>query len=99
MIDFSIVPNAFDNRLTKLKLTFHGDGGDESETLELKPENTLQDFPLKPHALQVDHAGAAGVDRGRQTAADRDRQYLDSRQALRGVQEERRAAAEHRAPW
>ncbi len=50
VVDFSIVPNAFDNRLTKLKLTFHGPGGDESETLDLKPENTLQDFPLKPHA-------------------------------------------------
>ncbi len=48
VIDFSIVPNAYDNRLTKLKLTFHGDGGDESETLDLKPESTLQDFPLKP---------------------------------------------------
>ena len=49
VIGFSIVPNAFDNRLTKLKLTFHGAVGDESETLDLKPENTLQDFELKPH--------------------------------------------------
>ena len=39
----------FDNRLTKLKLTFDGDAGDESVTLDLKPENTLQDFPLQPH--------------------------------------------------
>jgi len=53
VIDFSIVPNAFDNRLTKLKLTFHGEGGDESETLDLKPENTLQDFPLKPHKCKA----------------------------------------------
>ncbi len=49
VVGFSIVPNAFDDRLTKLKLTFHGAAGDESETLDLKPENTLQDFPLKPH--------------------------------------------------
>ncbi len=52
VIDFSIVPNAFDNRLTKLKLTFHGVVGDESASLEIKPENTLQDFPLKPHACR-----------------------------------------------
>ena len=53
VIDFSIVPNAFDNRLTKLKLTFHGDSGDESETLDLKPESTLQDFPLKPRKCKA----------------------------------------------
>ena len=53
VVSFSIVPNAFDNRLTKLKLTFHGAGGDESETLDLKPENTQQDFALKPHRCKA----------------------------------------------
>jgi Glycosyl hydrolases family 2/Glycosyl hydrolases family 2, TIM barrel domain len=69
VVDFTIVPNAIYHRMTKMRLIFHADGGDESETIDLKPENTLQDFPLKPHRcksitlepLAWDEAGTAPV--------------------------------------
>ena len=69
VVDFAIVPNAIYHRMTKMRLIFHSDSGDEAETLDLKPENTLQDFPLKPHRcksitlepLLWDEAGTAPV--------------------------------------
>ncbi len=69
VVDLSIVPNTIYHRMTKMRLIFHSDGADESETIELKPENTLQNFALKPHRcksitlepLVWDEAGTAPV--------------------------------------